>query len=214
MRFHPRELCVFGPYFCTSLIWPRPRGEKGNCSYPFPLSHRVKQTNNIKNIKDITCSVIGGNHRNPVDSHYKWSVIRKVFFTPSSTFKFVVTIGTRDCRNSNPWCCRIWSISVCGKCFWNNHFQSGFQPFQNLNTTVSNALSWMKTTVFWFKFHLSLLPRALISISSDNGLASNRQETITRTNDDPVPWYVSQAQRARSAIITSLCRQNDVATSF
>ena len=39
-RFHPRELCVFGPYLCR-LILPRPRGEEGNCSYLLPLSHRV-----------------------------------------------------------------------------------------------------------------------------------------------------------------------------
>ena len=39
MRFHQRELCVFGPYLCR-LIQPRQRGEEGNCSYLLPLSHR------------------------------------------------------------------------------------------------------------------------------------------------------------------------------
>ena len=213
MRFHPRELCVFGPYFCTSLIWPRPRGEEGNCSYPFPLSHRVKQTNNIKNIKDITCSVIGGNHRNPVDSHYKWSVIRKVFLRhhqhsnlSSLSAHEIVVIATpgaavfgRFLFAENVFEIIIFKVA-------SSHFKICTRQFQ------MHFPEWKP--LFWFKFHLSLLLRALISISSDNGLASNRQETITRTNDDPVPWYVSQAQRARSAIITSLCRQNDVATSF
>ena len=39
VRFHPRELCVIGPYLCR-LIQPRLRGEEGNCSYLLPLSHR------------------------------------------------------------------------------------------------------------------------------------------------------------------------------
>ena len=48
-RFHPRELCVFGPYLCR-LIQPRSRGE-GNCSYLLPLSHRVTKTADESPIK-------------------------------------------------------------------------------------------------------------------------------------------------------------------
>ena len=60
-------------------------------------------------------------------------------------------------------------------------------------TTYSNAVSLMKSFVFWFKFHWSLFIRVTVSIGSGNGLAPNRRQVINWTNADPVHWRIYTA---------------------
>ena len=57
------------------------------------------------------------------------------------------------------------------------------------NTTVSNAISWMKMYEFRLKFHQSLLRSVQLtypSIGLDNGLALKRRQAIIWTNAGPV----------------------------
>ena len=51
-------------------------------------------------------------------------------------------------------------------------------------TIFSDAFSGMKIFVFWFK--KKFLPRGLIDIGLDNGLAPNRGQTIIWTNVDRI----------------------------
>ena len=60
-----------------------------------------------------------------------------------------------------------------------------------LQTTFSNAFSWMKVFGFWFKFDLtssqSLIEEAIIGLA--NGLVPNRCQAITWINDDQDFWH-------------------------
>ena len=63
-----------------------------------------------------------------------------------------------------------------------------------LEMTFSNAFSWKKIFVFWFKTcsHGSNFPLVQwVNNVWGNGLVSNRQQTFTWTNDDPVNIHVS-----------------------
>ena len=51
-------------------------------------------------------------------------------------------------------------------------------------TTFANAFSWMKMTKF---------TETCSSIGSGNGLAPNRRQAITWTNDDPIHWRIYAA---------------------
>ena len=58
-----------------------------------------------------------------------------------------------------------------------------------LQTTFSSVFSWMKSLVFWFKFHLNCFCGfnwQHVSIDSGNGLAPYRRQAITWTNVDLV----------------------------
>ena len=59
-------------------------------------------------------------------------------------------------------------------------------------TIFSDAWSWMKSFVFWLKFHWSLFLRVQLvkppSIGLDNGLAPNRRQAIIGINADPANW--------------------------
>ena len=50
---------------------------------------------------------------------------------------------------------------------------------------VSEAFSWLKSFLFWLKFHWSLFLRVL-SIGLDIGLVSNRRQAIIWPNADPI----------------------------
>ena len=55
-----------------------------------------------------------------------------------------------------------------------------------LQTTFTNAFSWMKIYEYWLKFHWSLFLRVQLqyaSIGSDNGLAPTRQQAIIWANE-------------------------------
>ena len=53
----------------------------------------------------------------------------------------------------------------------------------------SDAFSWMKSFVFWLKFHWSLLLRVQL-IGLDNGLARNKWQAIIWTNADRIHWRI------------------------
>ena len=66
-----------------------------------------------------------------------------------------------------------------------------------LQTIFSVAFSWMKSFVFWLKFHWSLFLRVQLTKNStglDIGLAPNRRQAITLTNADPIHWCIYAAQ--------------------
>ena len=76
------------------------------------------------------------------------------------------------------------------------------------HTTFSNMFSWMKNFVFWFEFHWSLFLRVqltTISTGTENGSVPNRQQAITWTSADPVPWclYERWGQRTKHHSILS-----------
>ena len=60
----------------------------------------------------------------------------------------------------------------------------------NLNTTFSDAYSWMKMFIFWFQFHWSLFLWIQLIVSHDlwmwNGLGPNRPQAVTWTNVDHI----------------------------
>ena len=59
--------------------------------------------------------------------------------------------------------------------------------------TFSNALSWNKIFVFWFKFYWNLflmVQLTKVNIGSGNGMAPNRQHAIAWTNDEPVYCWI------------------------
>ena len=61
-----------------------------------------------------------------------------------------------------------------------------FKMATTLQTTFSDAFSWMKICEFWLRFHLSLFVKfnqQYSSIGSDNGLAPTRQQAIIWTNN-------------------------------
>ena len=58
-------------------------------------------------------------------------------------------------------------------------------------TIFSGAFSWMKSFIFWLKFHWSLFIRAnwqYLGIGLDNGLAPNRRQAIIWTNVYLIHW--------------------------
>ena len=62
-----------------------------------------------------------------------------------------------------------------------------------LQTTFSDAFSWMKSFVLWLKFHWSLFVRVQLTITQhclDNGLAPNRPQAIILTNYDIIQWCI------------------------
>ena len=63
----------------------------------------------------------------------------------------------------------------------------------------SDAFSWMKSFMFWLKFHWSLLRVQLTATQHwfglDNGLALNRGQAIIWTNADPIYWRIYAALR-------------------
>ena len=70
-----------------------------------------------------------------------------------------------------------------------------------LQTTFSNAFSWVKIIVFWLTFHsISFLRVKLVlnwfGIGSANGLAPNRQQTITWTKwaSSSMSIYITRLQ--------------------
>ena len=64
-----------------------------------------------------------------------------------------------------------------------------------LQTTYSNAFSWVKIFVFWFKLSWSLFAMVQFTINrhlicSDNNLVPNRQQAIIWINDGLVYWPI------------------------
>ena len=61
--------------------------------------------------------------------------------------------------------------------------------------TFPNVFSWMKIYEFQLNFHWRLFPRVQLTIlqHSDNGLASNRQQTIIWSKDGNRHWYIYEA---------------------
>ena len=60
----------------------------------------------------------------------------------------------------------------------------------------SDAFSWMKSSVFWLKFHWRLFLRVKLIITQlwlDNVLAPNRLQAIIWTNADPIYWRIFAA---------------------
>ena len=60
-------------------------------------------------------------------------------------------------------------------------------------TIFSDAFSWMKSFVFWLKFHWSLFLRVQLtnpSIGLDNGLAPKRRQAIIWTNAVLIHWHI------------------------
>ena len=60
----------------------------------------------------------------------------------------------------------------------------------------SAAFLWMKSFVFWLKFHWSLflpVPLTITSTGLDNGLAPNRRQAIIWANADPIHWRIYAA---------------------
>ena len=63
-------------------------------------------------------------------------------------------------------------------------------------TMFSGAFSWMKSFVFWLKFHWNVLLRVQLTAThpgSDNGLAPNRRQAIIWTNADLINWRIYAA---------------------
>ena len=63
--------------------------------------------------------------------------------------------------------------------------------------TFSNAFSLMKMFEFQLKFHWGLFLRVQLTTNEHwlgNGLAPNRWQAITWTNDDPVQWRITRPQ--------------------
>ena len=67
-------------------------------------------------------------------------------------------------------------------------------------TIFSDAFSWMKSFIFWLKFHWTLFLRVLLTITqqlfrfgSDNGLSPNRRQAIIWTNFYPIHWRIYAA---------------------
>ena len=60
----------------------------------------------------------------------------------------------------------------------------------------SDAFLWIKSFVFWLKFHWSLFLRIQLIITQywfDNGLVSNRRQAIIWINADPIHWRIYSA---------------------
>ena len=60
----------------------------------------------------------------------------------------------------------------------------------------SDAFSWMKSLVFWLKFHWSLFLSVQLTtpgIGLDNGLAPNRRQAIIWSNADMIHWRIYAA---------------------
>ena len=74
--------------------------------------------------------------------------------------------------------------------FQNKTFNSS-HPGQNdrhFADDIIDAFSWMKSFVFWLKFHWSLFQLKYPSVGLDNGLASNRLQAIIWTSANPIHW--------------------------
>ena len=66
-----------------------------------------------------------------------------------------------------------------------------------LQTIFSDALLWMKSFVFWSKFHWSLFLRLKLTkkntIGLDNGVVPNKQEAVIWTHVDLIHWHIYAA---------------------
>ena len=67
-----------------------------------------------------------------------------------------------------------------------------------LQTISSDAFLWMKSFLFWLKFHRSLFLRVQLTITQhwfgwDNGLAPNRRQAIIWTNAGLIHWRIYAA---------------------
>ena len=59
-------------------------------------------------------------------------------------------------------------------------------------TIFSEAFSWMKSFVFWFKFNWSLFLRVQLAINQ-HCLAPIPRQAIIWTNSEPIPWRIYAA---------------------
>ena len=93
-----------------------------------------------------------------------------------------------------------WWIAKLGKSTWRYRSLTHL-PLDTMaaisQTIFSDAFSWMKSFVFWSKFHWSLFPRVKLTIKPNIGLDNNsapyRRQAIIWTNADPIHWRIYES---------------------
>ena len=131
-------------------------------------------------------------HREPVNSPHKWPVTRKMF-----PFDDVIMMPADD---QAPWASADTVMTMCLCCIYMGSVLEELQWPGRLitnsdrgkiaaifQTTFSIAFSWMKITVFRWKFNWNLFPSVPLTIFQ-HCLAPARQQAIIWTNADPIPW--------------------------
>ena len=113
--------------------------------------------------------------------------------------------------------CEMIIKCQCLLTFWNKHpilTHWGRDKTDGIwQTTVSNAISWMKIFEFWLKFHWNLFLKVQLTIfwlGLDNGLEPNRWQAIIWTNDDQVQRSIYASLRLNELkiyAISGLIRQ-------